>query len=172
MKELINSWSSKSKVSKKELQQLVGKLNWCARVFFGGRSFMRNLFNLISKLKQSHHRVRLTKAAKSDISWWVVGLDCFHGTTGFLCDSPLPSYEFATDACLVGGGGHFGDHWFYVNWASDFPEMSAAHINVLELETVLIASELWAPSWENQCILIRSDNMDTVSAINKVFFSS
>jgi hypothetical protein len=81
---------------------------------------MRNLINLIGKLKQSHHRIRLTKAAKSDISWWVVGLDCFHRTTGFLCDSPLPSYEFATDSCLVGGGGHFGDKWFYVNWANDF----------------------------------------------------
>jgi hypothetical protein len=31
----------------------------------------------------------------------------------------------------------------------------------------LIAAELWAPFWENRCILIRSDNMATVSAINK-----
>ena len=49
VKELISSWSQKQKVSKKELQHLVGKLNWCARVVFGGRSFMRNLINLISK---------------------------------------------------------------------------------------------------------------------------
>jgi hypothetical protein len=166
-KELIASWSLKTKVSKKDLQHLVGKLNWCARVVFGGRSFMRNLINLIAKLKKSHHRIRLSKPAKDDISWWVTGLEYFHGTTGFLCDSPLPSYEFATDSCLVGGGGHFGNQWFYVNWAIDMPEVSSSHINVLELETVLLAAELWGPLWRNRCILVRSDNMATVSAVNK-----
>jgi hypothetical protein len=167
IKELIASWSLKQKATKKELQHLVGKLNWCARVVFGGRSFMRNLINLISKLKKSHHRIRLTKPAKADIFWWSKGLEFFHGTTGFLCDSPLPSYEFATDSCLVGGGGHFGNEWFYVNWVVDIPEISESHINVLELETVLIAAELWGSSWRDKCILVRSDNMATVSAVNK-----
>ena len=105
--------------------------------------------------------------AKEDISWWVIGLEYFHGTTGFLCDSPLPSYEFATDACLIGGGGHFGSEWFYVNWAIDVPEVSSSHINVLELETVLIAADLWGSQWKNRCVLVRSDNMATVAAVNK-----
>jgi hypothetical protein len=166
-RELLNSWVSKKKASKKELQQLVGKLNWCARVVFGGRSFMRNLTNLIMKLRKPHHRVRITSLARSDITWWVTGLDLFHGTTSFQCDTPLPSYHFATDACLSGGGGHFGKEWFYVNWVCDIPELGEAHINVLELETVLIAAELWGAGWRNCHILVRSDNTATVSAINK-----
>jgi hypothetical protein len=128
---------------------------------------MRNLTNQISKLKKSHHHIRLSKLAKSDISWWVTGLNLFHGSTSFHCDSPLPSYQFATDACLSGGGGHFGSKWFYVNWACDLPEVKDMHINVLELETVLIAAELWGKNWKDCHILVRSDNVATVSAVNK-----
>jgi hypothetical protein len=125
---------------------------------------MRNLIDLISKLKKSHHHIRLTPAARADLEWWDKGLDLFHGTTGFNCDVPLPSYEFSTDSCLVGGGAHFRDKWFYVNWATDMPEMENCHINVLELEVINLAAELWGDQWRGKHILVRSA---TVSAINK-----
>ena len=128
---------------------------------------MRNLIDLISKLKHAHHRIRLTLAAKADLAWWDKGLDLFHGTTGFNCDVPLPSYEFSTDVCLVGGGAHFQDQWFYVNWHTDMPEISDSHINILELEVIHIAAELWGEHWRGKHILVRSDNSATVSAINK-----
>jgi hypothetical protein len=134
---------------------------------WGGRTFIRNLINLIAKLKKATHHVRLSVAARADIAWWVKGLDLFHGTTCFHCDNPLPSHIFSTDACLVGGGGHFGNEWFYVNWLEDMPEIKGQHINVLELQTVLLAAELWGGSWGKQHILVHSDNMATVTALNK-----
>jgi hypothetical protein len=42
-----------------------------------------------------------------------------------------PSFEFSSDACLSGGGAHFLDDWFYVNWRVDGPLYAQAHINVL-----------------------------------------
>ena len=103
VKHLIDIWLTKTKATKRQVQQLVGKLNWCSRVVRGGRTFMRNLIDLISKLKKTHHQIRLNKAAKSDLQWWKTGLDLFHGSTPFCCDAPLPNFEFSTDACLVGG---------------------------------------------------------------------
>ena len=47
------------------------------------------------------------------------------------------------------------------------PEVKSKHINVLELQTVLVAAEMWGSSWRGSHILVRSDNMATVSAINK-----
>jgi hypothetical protein len=139
---LLNVWVAKNKATKRDLQRLVGKLNWCSRVVYGGRTFLRNLIHLMSKLKSPHHHVRLTKLAKQDLYWWVKALDLFHGTTPFGCDRPLPSHVFATDTCVIGGGGHYGSDWFHVNWGIDLPEVQSKHINVLELETVLIAAEL------------------------------
>jgi hypothetical protein len=36
---MLNVWSKKAKCTKKELQKLIGKLNWCARVVRGGAYF-------------------------------------------------------------------------------------------------------------------------------------
>ena len=60
---MIDKWSVKKRATKKELQKLVGKLNWCARVMVGGRTFLRNLINLMIILKQNHHHVRLSASA-------------------------------------------------------------------------------------------------------------
>ena len=127
---------------------------------------MRNLINLLSKVKESYHYVRITSAAKSDIQWWFVGLREFHGKTPFACDVPVPSHSFASDACLVGGAAYYLNDWFYVKWSEDFPDYESSHINVLELKTIIEAAKRWGASWRGQHILVRSDNMSAVSAIN------
>jgi len=164
---LIGKWSTKKRATKKDLQHLIGKLNWCARVVTGGRTFMRNLINCMCQVKQSNYHVRLTKSARADIAWWKIGLDIFHGTTSFTCDAPLPSSFFSTDACSTGAGGHFGLNWFFVSWLHDMPEMSDKHINLQELKTVEIAAELWSHDWHGKHIVVSSDNAATVACINK-----
>ena len=47
------------------------------------------------------------------------------------------------------------------------PSLVNSHINVLELETVHVAAELWGKAWSGKHIMVRSDNSATVSAINK-----
>jgi hypothetical protein len=79
----------------------------------------------------------------------------------------VASHCFATYACTNGGGGHFGIDWFYVNWAVDVPELKEAHINVKELMSVFLAASKWAHLWSGLHIIVRSDNMSAVSAINK-----
>ena len=78
-KTLVRSWVGKHKTTKKALQSLVGKLNWAARVVLGGRTFLRNLINLLSMVKESHHYLRISKAARQDIVWWSNALVVFHG---------------------------------------------------------------------------------------------
>jgi hypothetical protein len=95
-----------------------------------------------------------------------VGLSKFHGSTPFNVDLPLESHEFAMDACLIGGAGHYNQDWFYTSWADDCPELVNASINVLELKTVLLAAKRWGSSWSGSHVLVRSDNFATVAAIN------
>jgi hypothetical protein len=167
VKLLIKSWLPKKKATKKEIQKLVGKLNWCCRVIQGGRTFMRNLINLISKVKLAHHYVRLGAAARSDIHWWDTGLELFHGYSPFPDDIPTPSSVFSTDACLVGGGGQYLNDWFYVDWVEDCVICDQNNINVLELKCVLLAVTRWGNLWGGKHIMVRSDNMSTVASINK-----
>jgi hypothetical protein len=128
---------------------------------------MRKLINLLPRVKETHHYIRLTRDAKDNILWWIRALDIFHGYSPFVSDVPLPSYCLATDACSTGGGAHFYDDWLYVNWGKDIPSMSESHINVLELEMVNQAAMRWGQFWSGHHVLIRSDNAATVACINK-----
>jgi hypothetical protein len=139
LKVLLNDFVCKKKVTKLELQKILGKLNWASRVIKGGRAFMRRLIDLSCKPKESFHYVRLSVDAKQDLSWWIKCLSFFNGTCRFRCDIPLPNYCFSTDACSTGAGGFFGDDWYHVNWVLDCPELVGHHINELELVAVLIA---------------------------------
>jgi hypothetical protein len=129
--QLVKTWTKKRRATKLELQQFIGKLNWACRVVRGGRTFLRRLQDLTCKVLESNHHIRLNVAARHDISWWDTCLLDFHGSCSFSCDVIAPSFVFASDACLEGGGAHLLGDWFYVNWVVDFPSFVGAHINVL-----------------------------------------
>lgn len=164
---LIDEWTLKKRCSKKELLSLLGKLNWASRVVRGGRTFLRRLIDLSKKLKQNNHRTWICREAHLDIMWWAQGISVFHGKTRFVQDYVEPEAEFITDACLVGGGGHFDNQWFYTNFSVDHPESKNEHINCLELLTVLVGARRWGHLWTNKHIRVRSDNEATVKSINK-----
>jgi hypothetical protein len=163
----IASWRRRRKVTKLELQRMVGKLNWAARVIRGGRTFMRCLIDLLCQVSEKHRHIRLNSAAKSDLTWWENCFDFFHGSCPFSCDKALPSYSFACDACLDGGGAFFCDDWFYVSWEQDYPHMVGRHINELELFTVFLALKRWGARLKDVHVKIRSDNSATVACLQK-----
>ena len=93
----------------------------------GGRTFLRNLIESRSSTTtfDCHHLQNLT----FDGGLW--DYLSFMGTPLSLVDLPLPAHVFATDACLVGGAGHFNGDWFFTSWADDSPSLANSNINVL-----------------------------------------
>jgi hypothetical protein len=116
MKLLCKQWLKKRKCTKRDLQSIIGKMNWCGRVLKGGRTFTRRLINLLCRVPLAGHHIRIPAEARADIEWWCHALQYFHSTVKFPDDIPLPSFVFATDACQTGGGGHFGHDWFFTAW--------------------------------------------------------
>jgi hypothetical protein len=167
LKFIIQNWLLCKKATKLQLQKLCGKLNWASRVLRGGRTFMRSLLDLITKVRESHHHVRISTMAREDLMWWDKCFDHFHGCTPFCVDIPLPSFTFATDACERGGGAYFCNDWFYVSWLNDVPDLVDVHISELELYTVYLALSRWGPTLSNAHVCVRSDSMVAVAALNK-----
>ena len=161
LREELARWQAKSKATKQELQQLIGKLNWGAKVVKGGRTFLRRLIDLMCTLKRKHHHVRLNSNAKADIQWWANYISIFNGTASFI-DKPVPSSSFTTDACLRGGGGAFKADWFYSHWETYFPDVAKLHINMKEIFTVFIAACRWANSWRDQHIVAALSEYTTI----------
>ena len=164
---LLSETTAKRSITKRDLQSLVGKLNFAARVVFGGRTFLRRMIDTVNHMQRPHHHVRINAPLRADLEWWKEFLGVFNGNTFFVDSEPVPTEEFSTDACPIGGGGFFQGDWFYVNWATNYPSLANVHINLQETFTVLIALERWKDQLRDKWIIGGTDNTTTLSAINK-----
>ena len=159
------AFSKRHRATKRQLQSLIGKLNWAAAVVRGGRVFLRRLIDLTNTLRGKTDRVRLSCDTHKDIAWWLTFMEQFNGKSAILDRQPLTSVY--TDACQAGGGAVYGQDWIYTNWDLDWPEVSSFHINYKEVLAILVAALRWAPKWANRRIYILSDNTTAVSVINR-----
>jgi hypothetical protein len=158
IKQLIHLWLSKTKATKRQLQSLIGKLQFISKCVRPGRIFVSRLLHILPSLSRPHHRFYINSQIKKDLFWWSKFLDHFNGVT--LIPNMLwsvPDTVFSTDACLQSSGGWCGKEYFSVK----FPRFildKCYNINILELLTVMIAIKTWGPKCRDQRIQIYCDH--------------
>jgi len=162
---VVNSFATKTRASKRELDSLIGKLNWACRVVKGGRTFLRRMIDCHNQLRKSSHKLKLSADFFKDIAWWQSFMCVFNGTVSFMDNRPITSLQ--TDACDEGGAGYYNGDFFYVNWSLDMPHVKNSHINFKETLSIIIALERWAPHFANNHVIVFTDNMSAKAAINK-----
>ena len=166
IKALLLVWLDKKSATKKELQSLIGKLQFTARCVPAGRLFISRLLDHLRGLKASTHRKRLGAEFRKDLLWWTQFVDVFNGVSIMLSQEWLkPDSVFATDACLTGGGGWVQGEYFKVQFPSFIVEQSW-HINSLELLVLLVALKLWSYRLRGLKVRVYCDNESTVSVLN------
>lgn len=164
---LISQFLRRKKVTLKELQSLLGLLNFACVVVTPGRAFLRRLIDLTISIRSAHHLIRLTSEAKADLRLWLSFLSQFNGKSFFLQDKWLNSYNLNlfTDASgALGFGAIFGNHWCYGRWPNEWAYLNIA---ILEFYPIVLSLFLWGHEMRNRCILFFTDNEALVHVINK-----
>ena len=67
---LIQTLHTHTKTTLKDLESVIGFLNFACKVVVPGRAFLRRLINLTIGVTNPRHHIRLTKAAKADLAAW------------------------------------------------------------------------------------------------------
>lgn len=163
---LLGEFQRKQKVTLKELQSLLGVLNFFCTVV-PGRAFLRRLLDLSIGARKPHHHIRLTSQAKLDLQVWQDFLNQFNGRSFFIDDDFLTGdhLQLYTDASGgIGFGALYGTEWFYGQWPIQW---HSYNISVLELYPIMAAVEVWGNRWENRSVCFYTDNEALVSIINK-----
>ncbi|KAM9294469.1 LOW QUALITY PROTEIN: uncharacterized protein PAF06_018649 [Gastrophryne carolinensis] len=161
------------KVTLRQLQSVLGKLNFACKVLPMGRVFSRRLSLATAGVKEAHHFIRLTGGLKEDLRMWVSFLSSFNGLVYWL-DPVRENREvglFTDAAGSTGFGAYFAGRWCAAPW----PGRSSSDIRnlaLLELFPVVVALALWGEDLQNKSVLFHSDNMAVVSAINAQTASS
>ena len=161
---LVNSWLSKQFANRKEVQSLIGKLNFVASCIKPGRIFISRILNLLREFDSDEQVLDLTDEFKKDIYWWSEFLLIFNGISILnLEEWTEPDQFFSCDACLSGCGGINSSQYFHCTFPN-FITQQNLHINSLELLTVIVSLKVWARKGKKICIFC--DNAVSVEVIN------
>ena len=164
---LLHLYSVKKSCTLRELQSLLGYLNFCCSIITCGRAFLRRLTNLTIGIKRPFHHIRLSQDVKSDLCLWLSFLEQYNGKSMFLNDRFLSSNTLAlyTDSAQsIGYGAIYSSKWLH----GLFPKSwHSFNITFLELYPIVLAVNVWVSLWKNHCILFFTDNEALTSIINK-----
>ena len=162
---LINLVKRK-KTTVKEMQSLIGSLNFVCRAIAPGRAFLRRLIDLTRGKARANHRIRITVEARRDMSAWLEFLHSFNGQLSFLPTTWMSSDVLRpiTDASGFAYGAVVGASWLQGQFPSSW---DSKHISIKELLPIVLAVRRWGPVWTNQRVLFLSDNTAVVTVINR-----
>ena len=114
-KEALHEWSHKKSATLKELQSLIGTLQFAYRVVVPGRAFLKRIISLTNGISNSRWHIKLNAEFRKDVSMWLAFLDHWNGVSFFLGDTVFSSSDLQlfTDATgSLGYGGYFIGQWF------------------------------------------------------------
>lgn len=168
IREKLQYFVKKKKVTLTELRSLLGLLNFATSVTCPGRAFLRRLTDLTKGPPKPHYfRVRIKKEARLDIKAWLLFIENFNNKSVFKDDTFISSdhLKLYTDASgSLGFAGVLGSKWFANEWPAT---MSHLQIAIKELFPIVIALELWGDLLENKNVLFLTDNAAITCVINR-----
>ncbi len=106
IRSLVGSWLRRTSASKKELQSLLGKLNFVSSCVRSSRIFVLRLLNFLREIYKSDDVQHVLPVyLHKDLLWWDTFLPLYNGISMIpMVDWSKPDNVLATDATLNGCG--------------------------------------------------------------------
>ena len=77
--ELLREALTRKTMTLKELQLLLGHLNFASSVVMPGRAFLRQVYALTQKVQRHYHHIKITKEVRADFETWYYFLSEYNG---------------------------------------------------------------------------------------------
>ncbi len=102
--EILEEWLKRNRASKKDVQSLLGKLNFIVSFVRPGRVFMSGMLTFLRSMPD-RGVMELSRDFLKDVLWWQMFLPQYNGVSMMAIDNWLePDEVYASDACLKGCG--------------------------------------------------------------------
>ena len=171
IKQKVSLMLSAKKTTLKEMQSLIGVLNFACRAIVPGRPFIRRLINQTKGLNKPFHHLHITRSMKEDMSMWLTFFDRFNGVSVFHDRFWVSSedVQLFTDASGMAFGCYFEGRWMFSGWPVDWlANEITKDITILEIFPILVSVVVWGNELKNKKILFRSDNQSVVHILNNM----
>ena len=174
----ISLWKKKTFATKKNLQQILGKLLWVTKCVKFSRGFIGRLLTQLQEMHSmpDNKRMKLSHGGRQDIIWWDRYLRRFNGVEILYQSDPLQlsldqlldtqALINCGDAQMTGGGSYFGMEY----WSRPFPSWlqgDMVPIHLKEFWVVIASAWLWGHRWTGSMVYIFCDNTAVVEVLSK-----
>ena len=159
---ITSAWSSKDRASRRELQQLAGKLNHISPCVLPARKFMSRILATLRAAPQ-HGTVKIRDDLRRDIAWFAEYTAQCNGR--ILMKKSLPTFDIQCDACLEGGGGFSASQYYSVPLSD--PMFNDMHISQIEAFNIVLAVKTLIPDdLRSAQVCITTDNIAAMHTLN------
>ncbi|MBV2113440.1 MAG: hypothetical protein KUF82_21005 [Candidatus Thiodiazotropha sp. (ex Ctena orbiculata)] len=164
----------RQKCTLKQMQSLIGSLNFACRAVTPGRPFCRRLINAICGLTKQHHHLRITAGMKKDLTLWLQFFKNFNGVSVFherfwVSNEDIQLFTDSAGGSDLGFGAYFAGKWSCGAWPQSWVSQGITEdITVLELFPLLVSLSIWGEELRNKKILFRVDNLAVVHIVNSM----
>ena len=163
LRRLLDEWAGKKACMKRDLQSILGSLNHACKVIWPGRSFMRNMLELLRVAHAHYHHIRLNQQFRADLCWWQVFAVDWNGVAIIPPPISQPHMQCTSDASGSWGCGVWhNSHWFQLKWAQHTASWSIA---AKELLPILLAAATWGKGWKGALVLFQCDNKAVIAVL-------
>ena len=161
--EQVEEWMGKKQATQREMQSLLGLLQFVASVSPPARIFTNRM---LENLREAPRRgsETLSLGFKRDLRFFQRMLPEFNGVKIIVKQDVECQEALELDACLTGCGAFEGRQYYSV----PFPdEVKGAGHTIAHLETlnIVVAVKCWAARWAGKRVGIKCDNMNACLAI-------
>ncbi|XP_065182584.1 uncharacterized protein LOC135813415 [Sycon ciliatum] len=166
LRTLLDQYVNRGDMTQRELDSLLGKLSFAARVIIPGRTFMRRLWDICHRYSQPHYKIKLSVEALEDLKWWQRLLSQWNGKSFFHMPNwtPSPDIQLFTDASgSIGWGACYGHRWIQGQW---LPEQADYSIEWKEMFAIAAACSSWGLEWRKLRIIVYCDNEAVVACLS------
>ncbi|XP_067318612.1 uncharacterized protein [Anolis sagrei] len=166
----IEEAAAKRKVTLRELQALLGHLNFACKVVSPGRPFCARLARATAGARAPHHRIRVTQGMREDLRVWIQFLRRYNGVSMWQTRWELGSeLQVQSDASgSIGFGVFLQGHWCTAKWPDSWKKGNLLRdLTFLEFFPILVAVRIWTNLFRNKRVRFWCDNQAVVRVVNR-----
>lgn len=167
IRQLILLWLNKETASLKQVQSLLGKLNFVAACVKPSRVFVSRLLTWLRSLyHSSDFQNVIPQFVRKDLIWWNRFLPLYNGVSMMEYENwSSPDAIFSSDSCLSGCGGFWNGHYFHTEFPSFILQQNFS-ISVLEILAIIMCLKLWGHQFKGKRIVVCCDNISVCQVLN------
>ena len=156
-----------TELSYSDIEQLIGKLEYAARVAWPLRAFISRLRQILPPQRIKHQMIPIPEIVRCDMKMWMRYLDSLNGLRlDLVVSEPTSVVPFTSDASKYAYGAFMPPMWIF----GEFQQTELGQdIYWKEMFAICAAFNAWARMWSGLKILITTDNESIYWPIRKKY---